>query len=58
MLAYVSINVNEQHVKEIAANYRRVPAKQAKWAQKQHATAEPMDVDVEPVPGTSSGRTG
>jgi len=61
MLAYlilVGVNVNEQRIKAIAANYRRAPARQAKRAQKQQAAAEPMDVDGEPVPGTSSGSAG
>ena len=61
MLAYlilVGVNVNEQRIKAIAANYRTAPARQAKRAQKQPAAAEPMDVDGEPVPGSSSGRTG
>jgi len=58
MLAYlilVGINVNEQRVKAVAANYRRPSARKSKRVQPQQQTAEPMDVDGEPVPSTSSG---
>ena len=60
MLAYlilVGININEQRVKAVAANYRAAGAR--KPTKRRHPEgAESMDVDGEPVPGTSSGITG
>ena len=60
MLAYlilVGININEQRVKAVAANYRAAAAR--KPTKRRHPEgAESMDVDGEPVPGTSSGITG
>ena len=60
MLAYlilVGININQQRVKAVAANYRAAAAR--KPTKRRHPEgAESMDVDGEPVPGTSSGITG